>query len=382
MTDARRLLEVVRVFLRLGCSSFGGPVAHVGYFREAFVQRRDWIPETRFAELLTLVHALPGPASTQLGFAIGLERAGVVGGLAAWMAFTLPSACLMYAAAQGWRALDGDAAHGLLAGLRAAAIGVVANALWRMAATLAPDGRRRLIALLGALVAGLWTSGGGQLATLGVGAVAGLLVCRPAADHRPHRAVHIPARHAWLALTLCAVVIAVPWAPWSDFARSGALTFGGGHVVLPLLESRMMVHDGVDASAFLAGYGMAQALPGPLFAFAAFAGALHPDAASPAIGSAVATCAIFAPGLLLTLAAMPLLGTLRSRPRAMSALMGLNAAVVGLLLAALLTPIQRAAVSSVPSACIAVATCAMLSTNRWPAPVLVMLAGLLGWLVA
>ena len=382
MPDAWKVIEVARVFLGLGCTSFGGPVAHIGYFREAFVRRRAWLDETRFAELLALAQTLPGPASSQLGFAIGVERAGVAGGVAAWLAFTLPSASLMFAAACGWRVLDGTHSDGLLNGLKAAAVGVVAHAVWSMAHTLAPDTPRRTIALLAAAVAIWWSASVGQFAAIGLGAIGGLALCRPSLTAIASRVTRVSPRQAWVALLLSAVAVAVPWSAWSVFARSGALTFGGGHVVLPLLESRLVHTGGIDASTFLAGYGVAQALPGPLFAFAAFAGAEMPNSISPAAGAAIATCAIFAPGLLLMLAAMPLLGSLRARPRAMSALMGVNAAVVGLLLAALFGPIQRAGVASVPTACIAIAMVAMLSTLRWPVPLLVLLAGALGAAVA
>lgn len=382
MPDVRNVIEVARVFLGLGCTSFGGPVAHIGFFREAFVQRRAWIDEARFAELLALAQTLPGPASSQLGFAIGVERAGLPGGMAAWLAFTLPSALLMFAAACGWHLLDGMHSHGLLSGLKAAAVGVVAHAVWSMTRTLAPDMTRRAIALLAAAVAMWWSASVGQFAAIGMGAIGGVALCRPALMAIGSRVTRVSPRQAWVALSLCAVAIAVPWNAWSVFARSGALTFGGGHVVLPLLESRLVQAGGIDASTFLAGYGVAQALPGPLFAFASFAGAVLPDSISPAAGAAIATCAIFAPGLLLMLAAMPLLGSLRNRPRAMAALMGVNAAVVGLLLAALLGPIQRAGVASVPTACIAVAMVAMLSASRWPVPLLVLMAGALGAAVA
>ena len=382
MPDAWKVIEVARVFLGLGCTSFGGPVAHIGYFREAFVQRRAWMDETRFAELLALAQTLPGPASSQLGFAIGVERAGVPGGVAAWLAFTLPSALLMFAAACGWQALDVAGSGGLLNGLKAAAVGVVAHAVWSMARTLAPDMPRRVIAVLAAAAAVWWSASVGQFAVIALGAITGVALCRPVATTTASCVTRVSRRQAWVALVLCAVSVAVPWSAWSIFARSGAGTFGGGHVVLPLLESRLVHMGGIDASTFLAGYGVAQALPGPLFAFAAFAGAVMPDSISPAAGAVIATCAIFVPGLLLMLAAMPLLGSLRARPRAMSALLGVNAAVVGLLLAALLGPIQRAGISSVPTACIAMAMVAMLSTSRWPVPVLVLLAGALGAAVA
>jgi chromate transporter len=382
MPDAWKVIEVARVFLDLGCTSFGGPIAHIGYFREAFVRRRAWLDETRFAELLALAQTLPGPASSQLGFAIGVERAGVAGGVAAWLAFTLPSASLMFAAACGWRVLDGTHSHGLLSGLKAAAVGVVAHAVWSMAHTLAPDTPRRAIALLAAAVTALWSASAGQFVAIVSGAIAGAALCRLSSTGKASRTARVSPLQAWVALSLCAVAVAVPWSAWSVFARSGALTFGGGHVVLPLLESRLVHTGGIDASTFLAGYGVAQALPGPLFAFAAFAGAEMPNSISPTLGATIATCAIFAPGLLLMIAAMPLLGSLRTKPRAMSALMGVNAAVVGLLLAALLGPVQRAGIASVPTACIVVAMVAMLSTSRWPVPVLVLLAGALGAAVA
>jgi len=382
MPNARSVIEVARVFLGLGCTSFGGPVAHIAYFREAFVRRRAWLDASRFAELLALAQTLPGPASSQLGFAIGVERAGLPGGVAAWLGFTLPSAMLMFAAACGWQVLDGTHSHGLLNGLKAAAVGVVAHAVWSMSRTLAPDTPRRAIALLAAAVAAWWGANMGQFAAIILGAVAGVAMCRPAVTTVPSCATRVSVRQAWVALLLCAVTIAVPWNVWSVFARSGALTFGGGHVVLPLLESRLVHAGGIDDSTFLAGYGVAQALPGPLFAFAAFAGAVMPDSIWPAARAAIATCAIFMPGLLMMVAAMPLLGALRARPRALAALMGINAAVVGLLLAALLGPIQRAGVSTVPTACIAIAMIAMLSASRWPIPLLVLLAGALGAAVA
>ena len=376
-------IEVFRTFLGLGCIGFGGPVAHVALFRETLVRRRAWLDEARFADLLSLSQALPGPASSQLGFGIGVHRAGIAGGVAAWLGFTLPSAALMTAAAMGWQALVVDAAQGWIRGLKAAAVGVVAHALWNMARAFAFDLPRRVLVAMAALLTMSWEGAAAQPAVIALGALAGgLLLSVPSEMSVPHQTTRVRRSTALVAIALTMIALLVSWPPWTPFARSGALTFGGGHVVLPLLESRLVHEGGMPMGTFLAGYGLAQAVPGPLFSFAAFAGAAQPGALPPLAAAVVATVAIFVPGLLMMLAGLPLLPALRRSMRAQAALSGVHAAVVGLLLAALLGPLQGAGLVSAPTWGIAVATTAMLATSRWPVPLLVALAAVAGALLA
>jgi len=356
--SGRRVAEVFRAFLKLGVTSFGGPIAHLGYFHAEFVERRRWIDERGYADLVALCQFLPGPASSQVGFSLGLLRAGgLLGGLAAWTGFTLPSALLLLAFAYGASAFTGPIGSGVIHGLKVVAVAVVAQAVWGMARTLAPDRPRATIALVAAvLIAGFAGGSLAQIAAIVFGALAGLVVCRGApAEVSGHltfpvsRTVAIACLVVFFAL-LIVLPLALHWsgsqglALFSAFFRSGALVFGGGHVVLPLLRAEFVDPGWVSADAFLAGYGAAQAVPGPLFTFATYLGAVVNVAPNGLAGAALGLCSIFLPGILILLGTLPFWDALRARPAAQAAMHGTNAAVVGILGAALYNPVWTSAV--------------------------------------
>jgi len=328
----------------LGLTSFGGPVAHLGYFRREFVDRRKWLSEPEYAAILGLCQFLPGPASSQTGFCIGLMRARWLGGLAAWAGFTLPSAVLMFLFAREapWFKVSHLGA-GLLHGLQLAAIAVVAQAVWTMARNLCPDTPRRALAVVGLLVVNLVPGSIGQLAVLAVGAGAGMLFLKPPAAAAAETNINLSRRAG--ALCLAAFLLLLAFAVvvrgggdvglFNAFYRTGALVFGGGHVVLPLLHDAIVSPGWVPPGAFLAGYGAAQAMPGPLFTVAAYLGALS-SAGSGVQGAAIAVAAIFLPGLLLVAGILPFWHEFRQRAGVAAAVAGLNAAVVGLLAYALI----------------------------------------------
>jgi chromate transporter len=384
--------EVFRVFLGLGLTSFGGPVAHLGYFRDAFVVRRRWISERAYADLVALCQFLPGPASSQVGMAIGLQRAGYPGLLAAWVAFTLPSALVLVAFAYGAGALGTEAGTGWIQGLKAAAVAVVAHAVLGMARALAPDKERAAIAVLGMILVLLIPSAVGQVLVIVVGALAGLawLGFSPQeAQHDGSLAVPVRRRAALASLALfLALLFALPATAAltssgavslvDSFYRAGSLVFGGGHVVLPLLEAETVQTGLVDRDAFLAGYGAAQAVPGPLFTFAAYLGAVTQTAPSGLIGAALALLAIFLPSALLVVGGMPFWDTLRRVPRTQRALAGVGAAVVGLLAAALYDPVFTEGVTSPITMAIAAAAFVALIAWKVPAWGVVLAASLIG----
>jgi chromate transporter len=379
-----RLRDIFMTFLALGCTSFGGPVAHLGYFRTAFVERRKWIGDAAFADLVALCQFLPGPASSQVGFAIGLMRGGWLGALAAFTAFTLPSALLLVAFAYGAATLTDPVSLGVLAGLKLLAVAVVADAVWGMGTKLCPDRPRLAIALAGVVLLGLWSGPAGQVAVILAGGLAGL-VWSLAPDAASDAAAHTPIANAPSARTgLVLIVVAggllvlLPalalagvggqsLALFDAFYRAGALVFGGGHVVLPLLEEAVVGPGWVDPDTFLAGYGAAQAVPGPLFTFAAFLGAAADPQPNGLSGAAVALVAIFLPGFLLLAGALPWWDRLRAWPAARSVMAGVNAAVVGVLAAALYDPVFTSGVQSTLD--LAVAACAFFALQTWKAPV-------------
>jgi len=385
--------EIFLVFLRLGCFSFGGPVAHLGYFQEAFVTRRKWITQSRFADLVALSHFLPGPSSSQVGYAIGVERAGIVGGLLAWIGFTLPSALMMYAVAMTVLYPGELSNAGWLQGLKAAAVAVVALAAIQMFVVLAPDRRRKILVLVTGLLSYALRDTMGQTWSLMLGAATGLFVLRDESfEPSPRNSTSpISKRVALIALALFAANVLVTWTPWTLFAQTGSLVFGGGHVVLPLLETRFVSSGLIDENTFLAGYGVAQAIPGPLFTFAAFLGATCDMHVSPALGALVATAAIFIPGLLLMTAAIPFWDTLKHRAWARGMLSGVNAAVVGLLFAALIGSIApELVIRAYGSILIAPTTVMllmylgaffMLRRKLIPVPAIVVLCALTGWIL-
>jgi chromate transporter len=347
--------EVLAAFLKLGLTSFGGPIAHLAYFRREFVERRKWLGEAQFAQLLALCQFLPGPASSQLGFSLGLLRAGWAGAIAAFAAFTLPSAILLFAFAALLPSLAGGAGEAALHGLKLVAVAVVAQGVLGMARQLCPDAPRASIAAAAAAL--LLASGDAwmQILVVVLGAAAGLALCRgvqPVAGDAPH-----PPYGAGLGWALLGVftvlLLGLPLAAHAGggllavveaFYRAGALVFGGGHVVLPLLRETVVVPGWISDDEFLAGYGAAQAVPGPMFTLAAYLGARLPGDAGGLVGAAVALVAIFLPGFLLVAGSLPLWRAVAGRPLAARAVAGVNAAVVGLLGAALYDPVWTSAI--------------------------------------
>ncbi|WP_306395968.1 chromate efflux transporter [Telluria beijingensis] len=395
LTTSSSIWSIFWIFLKLGLTSFGGPIAHLGYYRNEFVLRRRWLNEARYADLVALCQFLPGPASSQVGFSLGVLRGGgLAGGLAAWAGFTLPSALLMFAFALGAANLAGPWAAGLVHGLKLVAVAVVAQAVWGMARTLTPDRQRIAIALacmaLVILVDGVAT----QLAAIAGGAMAGYWLCRgPLVQLDGALAMPVGRRAGIAALVLFAILLLGlpvllgftthgPLLLFDVFYRSGALVFGGGHVVLPLLQAGTVATGWVPNETFLAGYGLAQALPGPLFAFAAFLGAQAGMTASALAGAALALLALFMPGLLLVYGTLPFWDRFRRHAAARRAMMGANAAVVGILGAALLDPVWTSAVFDVRDAGVALAGLLLLTLWKAPPWIVVILSAAAGVLLA
>jgi chromate transporter len=378
VTPQTGVIAVFLTFLRLGLTSFGGPVAHLGYFREAFVVQRRWLDEAAFADLLALCQFLPGPASSQAGFAIGLSRAGLAGAFAAWLGFTMPSAVALFLFAEATDSLNGPVMEAALHRLKIVAVAVVAQAVWGMARTLTPDVRRAAIALLGAAIVLLLPGAFAQIAAIAAGAVLGLMVCRAVAGATGGDLLMPVSRSlgvASLVLYALLLVLVLAVAPFAEspalrlfaaFYRSGALVFGGGHVVLPLLKATVVDTGLVSATKFLAGYGAAQAVPGPLFTVSAYLGAVAKTPPNGAAGAAIALVAIFLPGMLILLGTLPFWNTLRRRRDAQALMRGVNAAVVGILAAALYNPLWTSAIASWRDAALALAGFALLTFAKWP----------------
>jgi chromate transporter len=369
--------EVLRASLGLGLTSFGGPIAHLGYFERAYVRERQWLSADEYAGLMALCQMLPGPASSQVGFLIGLRRAGWLGGLAAWLGFTLPSALAMFGFAELAPKMQGAALNAVLHGLKLVAVAVVAQAVWSMAQKLCPDRPRAGIALLAAVLLLLVRRAWMQDLALVLGATGGALLCRDIDASTGVPKMPVTMRAGGIALTLFLILlvglpIAGRAAPHTIldmsgiFYRAGALVFGGGHVVLPLLRDALVPQGWLSDSAFLAGYGAAQAIPGPLFTFSAYLGAIVAPAGEAAIWSVVALVFMFLPGVLVAVAGLPLWFWLGHHPAARAALAGINAAVVGVLGAALYNPIWIAAVTSDSDVAIALAGFVLL--ERWRVP--------------
>jgi chromate transporter len=377
-------LEVLRAFAWLGISCFGGPIAHIGYFRNEFVRRRGWVGERAYADLVALCQFAPGPASSQVGFSLGLIRGGWLGGLAAWCGFTLPSAVLMTAFAFGAGALTGSPAGvGLLHGLKLVAVAIVAQAVWGMAGSLCPDRQRASIAAVALVLVLLVPSSVGQIGAIVLGALVGLALCRDAPGQAPLTApetlplvvtpvvggVCLALFGMLLALTPALYRLGGGAALFGAMYRSGALVFGGGHVVLPLLRQAAVAPGWVDDSAFLAGYGAAQALPGPLFTFSAYLGAVARVAPGGVVGAIIGLLGIFVPGILILLGMLPFWEALRRRPWAQALMRGVNAAVVGVLGAALYSLVWVSAVQR--PADFAIAAVGFVLLMAWRAPPLV-----------
>ncbi len=347
--------EVFWVALKLGLTSFGGPIAHLGYFERTYVRERHWLTGEQYGGLISLCQLLPGPTSSQLGFLIGLHRGGWMGAFGAWVGFTLPSALLMYGFALFAPTNPGPHMLAALHGLMLTAVVIVAQAVWSMARSLAPDLRRRAIAVAAFLPLVLLHSGLSQFLTLLGGAIAGSIVCRSASHMTPKLPAGLHTRIAWPALGLffallfglsgSALLLAHgPIALANIFYRSGAFVFGGGHVVLPLLQQALVPAGWISDDRFLAGYGFAQAMPGPLFTLAAYLGAASAPPHQTLLWALDALLAIFLPGLLLAVAGLSLRGRIADSNMANAALAGINAAVVGLLAAALYDPVWVSAV--------------------------------------
>jgi chromate transporter len=345
------LVEILWVATRLGLSSFGGPIAHLGYFHEEYVKRRKWIDEQSYADLVAICQSLPGPTSSMVGSAIGFVRAGLLGGVVHWLGFTLPSALTLIAFAYGIEVVGTASGAGWLHGLKLVAAPVVALALWGMARTLCPDRERATIAILTAIVALAWPTAAGQVLPIAAAGFIGWWFFPPA---NTPSALHIRVPISRQTGMVCWIVffgllLVLPLvrqvitsqtlAVFDSFYRAGALVFGGGHVVLPLLQAGVVAPGWVTNEQFIAGYGAAQAIPGPLFTFSAYLGfVLHPEP-NGLSGAALALIAIFLPGLLMTAGSLPFWDLLRTRASFQSAIRGINAAVVGLLLAAFYSPV-------------------------------------------
>jgi chromate transporter len=385
--------EVFRVFLKLGLTSFGGPIAHLGYFHNEFVERRKWLDETTYADLVALCQFLPGPASSQVGFSLGVLRGnGLLGGLAAWFGFTMPSALIMFAFAKSAAGFTGPVAEGFLHGLKLVAVAVVAQAIWGMARTLAPDRARAGIALAATAIVTFFAGSFAQIAAIALGAVAGLWLCRgDVASVSGHLNFPVTRRACVTALVLFAALLLIPpaiatatssqaLALFNAFYRSGALVFGGGHVVLPLLQAQVVTPGWVSNETFLAGYGLAQAVPGPLFTFAAYLGAVMGSPPNGLTGAAIALVALMLPGMLLVYGTLPFWDAMRTRPAAQAAMRGTNAAVVGIPGAALYNPVWTSAVLTPRDFALALGGFLLLTVWKMPPWVVVVLlagAGLL-----
>jgi chromate transporter len=388
----RSALEVLLTFLKLGVTSFGGPIAHVGYFREELVVRRRWVDDPTYTDLVALCQFLPGPASSQVGFSLGLIRAGYWGGLAAWTGFTLPSAVVMTAFAYGAGALGGAMGQGVIRGLKLVAVAIVAQAVWGMARTLCPDRQRASIACIAALLILLSTSPAIQIGTILIGGIAGFWLCRvPIPASTGNFGTAVSRRAGIAALTIfCLLLIGLPAlaggshgvALFDAFYRSGALVFGGGHVVLPLLSKAFVTPGWVSEDAFLGGYGAAQAVPGPLFTFAAYLGAVVRPGPRGMAGAALGLVGIFLPGILILLGALPFWDAFRQRAGGQAIMRGINAAVVGLLGAALYNPLWVSSVKSGSDFAVALAGFVLLTAWGTPPLMVVILGAFAGVLVS
>lgn len=368
--------EVFAAFLKLGLTSFGGPIAHLGYFRDELVTRRRWLDDRAYADLVALCQFLPGPASSQVGFALGMMRAGWTGALAAFAAFTLPSALLLLIFAMGASRISGPVGAGALNGLKIVAVAIIAQAVWGMARNLCPDRERATIAVGAVAVLAFFPGALGMVGAIVLGGVAGLVLGRgsdrPVGGHVTmpvSRGLAIGALVLFFAgLVLLPVLASLsqPFAVIDSFYRAGALVFGGGHVVLPLLQAEV-VHTGwVTPDEFLAGYGAAQAVPGPLFTFAAYLGAVLGPAPNGVAGAILALLAIFLPGFLLLVGVMPFWDRFRGMARAQSLMQGANAAVVGILGAALYSPVFIGAIGDMRD--FALALFCLVALIAWKIP--------------
>ncbi|HBN16109.1 MAG TPA: chromate transporter [Pseudohongiella sp.] len=387
--------EVFRVFLRLGLTSFGGPVAHLGYFREEFVNQRRWMSERSYADLVALCQFLPGPASSQVGLAVGMSRGGYRGAAAAWLGFTMPSAIALILVALGIGVYADGINSGLLGGLKVAAVAVVAQAVWGMARNLCPDTPRITLMAIATCLMLISQTAWSQVAVIIAAGVTGLFLFKAdtqsSVDDGLQVSVSRRAGIFWLMLFFV-LLLALPVLAGTmssqtldmidAFYRAGALVFGGGHVVLPLLQAEVVPTGWVSEDSFLAGYGAAQAVPGPLFTFAAFLGAAMNQLPTAWLGGFICLLAIFVPSFLLIAGALPFWQQLRQSPRTQSALMGVNAAVVGLLLAALYDPVWTSGVSDAADFGLALMALVALAIWRLPPWLVVASCAVAGWAIS
>ena len=391
--EQQTVAAVFLAFLRLGLTSFGGPVAHIGYFHEEFVVRRKWVDERAYADLVALCQFLPGPASSQIGIGIGLSKAGLAGAAAAWTAFTMPSAIALILFGYGVINFGDTVGIGALHGLKVVAVAVVAQAVWTMAKSLCPDAKRATLAVMSTIGVLAVPSPFVQVGVIIVGGLIGWAFLRADApkDH-VDMGVRMPRSVAIFALTLFFVaLIGLPllasaypsqtMALIDSFYRSGSLVFGGGHVVLPLLQAEVVPSGWVSNDAFLAGYGAAQAVPGPLFTFSAYLGTVMSGAPNGIQGALICLLAIFASSFLLVIGAMPFWDSLRRFTAVQNALLGVNAAVVGLLLAALYNPVWTSAILAPLDFGLALAAFTLLVFWKVPAWLVVILTALGGWVL-
>jgi chromate transporter len=384
---------VFLAFLRLGLTSFGGPVAHLGYFHDEFVVRRKWLNERSYADLVALCQFLPGPASSQVGIGVGLSQAGLPGAIAAWIGFTMPSAIALILFGYGVVEFGDVVASGALHGLKVVAVAVVAQAVWAMARSLCPDAKRASLAVLATICVLAVPSPFVQVGVIVVGGLLGWAFMRSDAplDHvdmgvRVNRGFAITALVLFFVALIGLPLLAIAFpsqtmALVDSFFRSGSLVFGGGHVVLPLLQSEVVPTGWVSNDAFLAGYGATQAVPGPLFTFAAFLGTVMTGEPNGITGAIICLLAIFASSFLLVIGAMPFWDTLRRLGAVQNALLGVNAAVVGLLLAALYDPVWTSAILSAADFGLALAAFTLLVFWKTPPWLVVILTALGGWVL-
>jgi chromate transporter len=389
----RAVVEVLGASIRLGLTSFGGPIAHLGYFREEYVVKRRWLDEAHYADLVALCQFLPGPASSQVGIALGIMRAGLLGGVVAWLGFTLPSAIALVLFAYGLQAA-GVADSGWLHGLKVVAVAVVAQAVWGMARNLTPDRQRFSLAMMAAIAVLASRTALVQVLVIAGAGIAGLILLSDEGRASPvrERARVSRSTGATALVLFVALLIALPiarqiapsqpLAVFDSFYRAGSLVFGGGHVVLPLLQAEVVPPGWVTNEEFIAGYGAAQAVPGPLFTFAAYLGAVMHQPPHGWIGASWALVAVFLPSFLLVIGALPFWELLRGRARFQAALRGVNAAVVGLLLAALYDPVWTSAIKNPADFGLALVAFGLLTFWRLPPWLVVLIAAAGGALIA
>lgn len=393
MSQSISTWQIFLIFLKLGFTSFGGPVAHLGYFRTEFVEKRGWMSDAQYADIVALCQFLPGPASSQVGIAIGLSQAGYKGALSAWLGFTLPSAIFLIIFALGMAHYSELATSGILHGLKIAAVAIVAQAIWGMARHLCPDKARITIMVITTCFVLMVSSIIGQVLAIIIAGLVGWRLFKPNTDGA-QGALNVPISKksgtVWLLIFVMLLVI-LPMAVWiwpnsivmmlDDFYRAGALVFGGGHVVLPLLQAEIVETGKVSHDLFLAGYGATQIVPGPLFTFAAFLGASMNELPNGWLGGMIALAAIFLPSFLLVVGTLPFWESLRHHGNMKAALMGINAAVVGLLLAAFYQPIWTSSIVNATDFSLALIAFVALMVWKQPIWLVVMLCGAIGWLL-